>query len=533
MSFRKLLSASLAAVSLAGLAAPAQAEWIEAKSKHFTVYGDMKPDDLKARTLELEKFDAVLRGLFNVQTDDMATIYYVATMGDVEKLYGRQGVGGFYNATAQGALGVIPERLPNMPNFAVGTFTPERIMFHEYTHHMLLSNSGKYFPAWATEGLAELFMSVRFDDKGNAIVGGPNTNRLFDIGAASRWSVAQLLGNGMVRPKGDDGIELYSRGWALCHYLLISGKRPGQFFKYIDAINAGDDPLKAGKQVFGDLDQLDKEIERYIRASKFPSSLIPVDKIKTPLDVAVRNLSPSEGAMLPFRLQSAVGVNDKTARPLALRARPIATTFANDPFVQRAMAEMEYDAKDYDAADAAADRALAADPKNVMAMVYKGRVAVQRALAKNNDPALLKEGRRWFLAANKLAPDFAQPFQSYYDSFVVVGQVPPAGADTGINRAVYLVPSDESLRARAVMSALRAGDIKLAKFILAPLAYAPHGATDNPFTKLMAAITAGGDKAALLAKAKELKIDQMNEFKPVDFTKKDDAKKVEGDKPKA
>ena len=104
--------------------------------------------------------DAVLRAVFNVKTDDVATIYYAGSLGELQRLARSARVAGFYRADAQGAVGFIPEKMPNMPNFVGAAMTPERIMFHEYTHHMLLSNSGKFFPAWATEGLAELFMTA-------------------------------------------------------------------------------------------------------------------------------------------------------------------------------------------------------------------------------------------------------------------------------------------------------------------------------------------------------------------------------------
>ena len=58
---------------------------------------------------------------------------------------------------------------------------------------MLLSNIGKSFPAWATEGLAELFMTAKFDEKGNVIIGAPNPSRTFAIASMSRWSVKQLI----------------------------------------------------------------------------------------------------------------------------------------------------------------------------------------------------------------------------------------------------------------------------------------------------------------------------------------------------
>ena len=505
-------SHKLAALTLAffttALTTPAHAEWLEAKSKHFTVYGDMPEADLRQRTQRLERFDAALRGLFKVTTDDNATIYFVASLEEIRKLARMENVAGFYRADAQGAVGIVPERLPDYMRIS-----PDRVLYHEYTHHMLLSNTTQFFPGWVTEGLAELFMSAKFDEKGNVIIGEPNANRSWAMGSLSRWSVRRLLDSDANPPKIDDRIELYSRGWLMCHYLLIGNKRPGQFFKFIDAINAGMPPLQAGEQVFGNLEKLDQEIERYVRANKFPSSLLSAEKLSATTDVSVRRFTPGETAIFKYRLVSANGVDEKSAVTLANTARRAATGFPDDTFVQRTMAEIEYDAKGYDAADVHASRALAIDPKNIMAMVYKGRVAVQRAMISKN-PAQWREARRWFLAANRLDPNYALPFALYHDSFVAAGQEPPADAIAGISRAVVLVPADSSLRVRAGIALIRAGDLKLARTVLAPVAFNPHEAGKNPYAKLVKEMDAGATREALLTKAAELKIDKVNEFIP-------------------
>lgn len=350
----------------------------------------------------------------------------------------------------------------------------------------------------------------------------------------SRWSVRKLLEDGTYRPKGDSGIELYSKGWALCHYLILGGKRDGQFFQYILEMNGGLTPLQAGEKVFGNLDKLDQEVERYIRQATLPSAQFDGSKFAVSKEIAIRRLSQGEAEMMPFRMVSANGVNNQTAGPLAERARPVAAKYPTDALVQRAMAEIEYDAKNYDRASAAADAALAADSKNLMAMIYKGRIAMQRAIANKNDPALVREARRWFLAANKADPDYPLPFVLFYDSFIAVGQTPPASAVTGLNRAAYLIPADPELRVKTGLAAIRAGDLKMARFTLAAFAFNPNVAdSESPVSKLLKEIVAGASQEALLKKMTELKLDKVNEFTVPDPEEsgkdgkggKDDAKK--------
>lgn len=508
MKFRKI---ALAAAAVISLAAPslAHAEWLEAKSRHFIVYGNMPEPALRQRIERLEKFDAALRSLFKVETSEVATIYVTSTLADLQRLRPENpNVAGFYVPSAQGATGFVPERMPD----AYGDLSAERILFHEYAHHMLLSNTTQYFPGWVSEGLAELFMSARFDDSGNIIIGRPNTNRGYAMFSTSRWTARRLIESDVNPPKGDERIELYSRGWLMCHYLLISGKRPGQFFKFIEQVNAGAKPLEAAERAFGDLDKLEVELERYLRAATLPSSLISAASVKANTDIVVRSLGQAEADMMPYRLASAAGVSEQTAVGLVDKARPVGARYPSDAFVQRALAEMEFDARNLDAAEAAADRALAIEPDNVMALIYKGRAIAMRAV-QSKDANQWRAARRLFLRANQINPDFALPFQLYYDSFVAAGQPAPAGAVNGLRRAVMLVPADVSIRVRTSIELIRAGEIPTARMLLVPVALNPH-AGENPYTKLVAAMNSGADKEALLAKAAELGIDRLNEFDP-------------------
>jgi hypothetical protein len=294
--------------ALAG-AAPAHAEWLEAKSPHFLVYANMSEGDMKARVARLEKFDAALRGLFKVPGEDSTTIYVTRSTDEIRKLIGQQDVAGFYKGDAQGAVGFIPEALDN----DITGITAEQVMFHEYTHHILLSNESAAYPGWMSEGLAELFSTMKFQNDGSVVIGLPVDNRGYAMMGRNRWSARRLLLSDANPPSDDERIELYSRGWLLCHYLLLSGNRKGQIFAYIAAINKGRPPLEAAQSVFGDLDKLDSELETYLHRSKLPGAVLSADQVKASTQVSLRKLSEGEAAIMPYRMASANGVNSTTA----------------------------------------------------------------------------------------------------------------------------------------------------------------------------------------------------------------------------
>jgi tetratricopeptide (TPR) repeat protein len=505
-----LLKAFWAVLITLAAAAPAHAEWREAKSENFVVIGDMPESELRQWTERLEQYHGMLAYLLDAKRPSPVTVYVLDGLGAVQRAGGSRAIAGQYRANAQGANAIVPERL----NYDRGIedFNARVILLHEYAHHMLLTNVEMFMPGWAQEGLAEMFATARFEDDGSVVIGDENDSRAEGMISMSRWSVRRMLESDFDPPNDryENG-EKYTRGWALAHYLWLSGERPNQYGEFIAELNRTVDPVASGEKVFGDLGRLDRELDRYIRSGKFRLVRMGPDLIGTPGEIAVRTLSEGEAAMLDYRLVSTLGVTEEQARQLIQRVRPIASRYPDDVAVQTWLAEMEYDAKNYEASWAAAERALAADPGNMFAMVYKGRVLMRRAVA-GGSRETAQEAREWFLKANRANPNHALPLQLFYDSFAAVGDTPTDGAVNGLYAATVLVPQDPSLRVRSAIELLRQGDLAQARAILAPAAFAAESIGENPPLKLIREMENTQDTAALLAKAAELKLDRFNEF---------------------
>lgn len=501
---------AFAAFSILLAAAPARAEWREAKSENFIVIGDMPESELRKWSERLEQYHGMLAYLLDAKRPVPVTVYVLESVGKVQELAGSRRIVGFYGANAQSANAVTPGRF----NYDRGIedFNPRTVLMHEYAHHMLLTNVEMFMPAWAQEGLAEMFSTARFEDDGSVIIGDENDSRAQDMIGMSRWSVRRMLDSDFNPPKDRyENSEKYSRGWALVHYLWLSGERPTQYGDFIAELNRTIDPIASGEKVFGDLGRLDRELDRYIRSGDFRLVRFGPDLIGRPGTITVRTLSEGEVAMLDYRLTSTLGVTEEEARQLIQRARPVAARYPENVPVQTWLAEMEYDANNDDASLAAAERALALDPNSMFGMVYKGRVLMRRAVAAG-DRAIAREARDWFLKANRADPDHALPFQLYYDSFAAMGETPPQDAVEGLLHATALVPQDASLRVRSAIELLREGNVVQARAILAPAAFRAEGFGENPPLKLIREMESTQDTAALLAKAAELKLDRVNEF---------------------
>jgi hypothetical protein len=192
-------------------------------------------------------------------------------------------------------------------------------------------------------------------------------------------------------------------------------------------------------------------------------------------------------------MESKRGVTTATAEPLAAKVRQVQATYKGDPFVEVTLAEAELDADKPAAAEAAADRALAVDPRNVEAMIFKGRAIIEQAQAATKpDAKRFAAGRSWFTKANKLDVNDPEPLLEFYQSFLFEGVKPTYNAVDALHHASDLAPQDLGLRFTSAMQFLKDGDRKNARQTLAPIAYTPHGQSLAEIAqKLIARIDAG------------------------------------------
>lgn len=487
----------LAALAMAAVAAPADAEWLKAGTRHFTIYSDTSAQGIGELATRLERLDAAMRKLLALpDTAEAAanpvTVYVVDDVGDIRRLIGAPGIAGFYLGRASGAVAFTPRAGAGGRDGV----QPQIVLFHEYAHHFLLSNFALALPAWFSEGYAEFVATATADDK-EVTLGRAAQHRAQGLFADRPLPIRTLFAPGRLTPQERD--QIYGRGWLLTHYLFTSAERYAIFRTYLAKLNSGMAPLQAASEAFGDLAELDRALNRYLRARGLQGYVYLTAKLPA-VSVDVRPLTPGERALIEMRMLSTRGVGAKTAGPLHARAAKAAAAFPNDPVAQGWLAEMAFDAGDLDGAEAAADRALAADPQSVQALLYKGRARLRRAAdAKSSDPKVWREARSWIVKANRLNPDGAAALALYYDSFAVEGAKPSASAVAGLHRAVELAPQDQGLRFRSVTQHLSDGNVAEAKRALRPLAFDPHAGPGNPAARLMALLDAGATGPAALA----------------------------------
>ena len=481
----------LAIVAALTAAAPVRATWLEARTDHFVIDADTSEAKMRDFAGRLERFDAALGQLYGVTEDSgrraNRVIVFAVDGNTVSRLCRGcpSQVAGFYTPHA-GSSVIVTSALGAI---GVGELTPQAVLLHEYSHHFMYTHALIAYPLWYSEGFAEFNGNSEFRPDGGVVIGLPaqyraagllrdiaptETGRLIGTGAV-RLTVRQLLDPPAQLLRNPVNLEqLYGRGWLLTHYLELSPTRRGQLAKYLTEMNRGTPSLAAAQAAFGDIDQLGAELARYLSGNRFlPPLLVPPAANAPKIEIVA--LSAGAAAMMPAHMRSVVGTTRAEAEGalpgIAARAGP----FAGDARVQIELAEAAYDAGDDAAAEAAADRALAADPANITALLYKGQAQLRGlAVAKNQDPAKLAAARAWLVKANRIEPDAAGPLLAYYHSFVDTGGPPSASAVNGLLRAEVVAPEDPGVRWLLARHFLGDNDPASAREVLQPIAFAPH-----------------------------------------------------------
>ncbi|WP_040370830.1 hypothetical protein [Blastomonas sp. AAP53] len=498
------LRCGLAIVLTALVAWPsaASADWHEASSPNFLVYADQDEKQVRAFTDMLERYRSAMLALYKMPDEPTSpsnrlTVFVMHDAGEVRKLSadGRRFLQGFYQSRAGGSVAFIPRVQSSSQRERVTQ--GEQVLLHEYAHHFMYSLFSGSAPLWFTEGFAEFYSTAKFEKDGSVGLGLPASHRAAELMYAQDVPLEMLLSTRKYRENASRRYDaFYGRSWLLFHYLMLSGDRPGQLSDYLDRLNKGEGEDAAAKLAFGDLAKLDDEITRYMKFRRMSYINLDASRI-TSAHIRVRPLRAGEAAILPVMMRSKRGVTDETAAEVLELARAIAADYRDDPFVQTALAEAEFDAGNTAEALAAADRALARDPQAINALIQR-MYALFREAEDGND-GLWSQVRAAVAAANQVENDNPIPLSFFYRTFAAEGKTPPEIAVKGLQKALMLAPYDIGLRITLARHQIQTDDKETARKTLAPLLNHPHDTQLAELARQMldgaAATPAKGDEA--------------------------------------
>ncbi len=463
--------------SLLLFASVAKADWLEANSDHFVIYSDQSEKSLRLFAERLELFHAAMAQVLRKQLtkpspSNRVTIYVVSNEGEVRELVRANSrfLAGVYLPRAGSTVALIPQLKGARSKLQL---SPETILYHEYAHHFMAGITVRAYPRWFVEGFAEFFAGVRFRAE-NVDLGMPATHRALELEFSRRVPIRQLLSydGGAEDPKfGSDAF--YGESWALFHCLEFEPARAGQLTKYQDLLAQGTPALEAAEGAFGDLDTLEKDVRAYWRRRLLSYLVLDRNTLVTgPINVV--RLSPGSAEMMPTAIRFKVGVTPEEAVALLPEARRIAAQYPDDAAVLADLARAEFDTGNDDAAIAAADRAIASDPKQINAQIQKGYALFHKVKTGVLPKESWVDVRSQFVKANKIENDNPIPLVEYYVSYLVQGEQPTKNSIDGLAWAMQLAPFDSSVRWLVAQQLISDDRLADAALTLAPLAYSPH-----------------------------------------------------------
>jgi len=490
----------IAAALTAALAMPAAAQdWAYAESNRFRVYSEGGEAAARTMAVKLERLDDAMRLFTGVKpppgptpVNGKVTLYQFGKSDDIGKLAGQRGVYGFFIPRAGDSVAFVPlvaDRISqeySSPGarqsfeFNPGGIDPEAVLFHEYAHYFMYYHKPAAYPLWYSEGFAELFGTLRLEDRGFALGEAPIHRRteltMFDVSTDKMFDTrSQMI-----------DFPPYGHGWLAVSYLTFKPERKGQLAKYLIALNRGVEGKKAAQEAFGDLGNLQREFNAYRReramgmSAQYPSQSEPM--------VSVRKLSAAEAAAMPTHIKSSAGVTREEARGIVKDARRIATQYPDSLPVQLMTLEAEFDANDMGKADKRAVEILRAHPNSVEAHLFRAMIAMENAKL---DPKFLANAREHYLAANKIDAEQPQALAGYYLSFRLANEAPPENALIALETAFGAAPFDSQIRRMLGHLLLLENKDAQAKAVLGPLAYRPHA---NARTRKLRDLLAGLDR---------------------------------------
>ena len=408
--------------ALLSSAPAAAADWYRAETERFIVYAEDSRDDTVEFVQDLERLDEVLRILSGVSLDEdlptstKVTVFRFGETQDMSLLAAgnrHAGIGGFFIGRANGSVAFVPrQRDRRRTRSAQEAFDsdlmldPKATLFHEYVHYFMFQHRDAPYPLWYSEGFAELFSTIEFEEE-NFVIGEVPSYR--SIALSTIDIDLEDTFDPPARQTRETVGRTYAHGWLIASHLNLNPDRRGQMGAYMAAIARGFHRLRTAREAFGDLEVLRQELEEF-RQGEARLLRVPYAVNADPA-VEIRELTDAETARMDVMIRSKRGVDEDDAQRLVRDARRLLADYPGNEAVMLAATEAEFDARNYDEAESLAQQLLEMNPGSTEAAIYYADVAMRRSF---EDPSQLAEARRRFAAANQMENDHAYPLYGYY-----------------------------------------------------------------------------------------------------------------------
>lgn len=277
-------------------------KWVEVRTPYFTVVSNARPREARRTAEHFEQIRQLFARSLPRAADHPPLEVFAArgerTMKRLLPGWWESGktarpAGAFRrNATAQ----MIALRADYLGSEEFG------LIYHEY-FHFLARSARLPMPLWINEGLAGFWGGSRLTAD-FAEIGRPDTSHLATLREGRFLPLDLLLTidrHSEEYRDRDKTLLFHAQSWALVHYILLgdeSGEGTERLRRCLALAAGGMGNREAAREVFGDLDELEAGLKKYVRQLLFRYVKIP-PPTPTPADqLRVRELPAAEAAAL-------------------------------------------------------------------------------------------------------------------------------------------------------------------------------------------------------------------------------------------
>jgi len=400
-------------------------QWLEVRSPHFTVLTDSNEQQGRAVADQFERMRWMFQTLYPKRNvDPVAPIVVIAAKNqksfqalepEAYLAKGQVKLGGLFMRSLDKNYVLL--RLDAVEEH------PFANVYHEYTHLQFSADSA-LLPLWLNEGLAEFMQNTEIRSK-DVWLGEPSTDNILFLRQNQLIPLDVLFRIDAKSPyyhEEQKGSIFYAESWALTHYLILSDSvhHTHKSDDYYALVLHHTDPVEAAQKAFGDLNQLQKKLDEYIRHGEYrhlvlSSAAAPLDE--SAYSVRILKQTEADAACADFmayvlRLQDARSLID--------------TVFKADPYNAQAHETMGYiaarDGK-FDAAQKWYEEATQLGSRNFLAYYYSANYAMSQGIYQHQ-----KEIEANLRTAIRLNPRYAPAYEQLASALMTLDRISDAEA---------------------------------------------------------------------------------------------------------
>ncbi len=394
----------------AGVPSPARDKaesWIEVSSPHFTVLTNSNERQGRHTLDQFERMRSVFHAAFpKMQVDPGAPIVILA-IKDEKNFRALEPTA--YLAKGSLRLGGLflpaPDKNYVLMQLDAEGEHPYAVVYHEYTH-LLMKKAAEWMPLWMNEGLAEFYQNTRIEEK-DVLIGEPSAENLLLLRQNKLLPVATLLAVDHTSPyyhEEHKGSIFYAESWALMHYIYMKDQRERtmRLTEYVEQLMQKIDPVTAATRVFGDLNKLQWELQRYVGQFTFPALKMATHTEVDDSAFKVRELTPAQADAVRADF---LAYNQRSADAQALLNRVLQDD-PNNVSAQETLGFIEFSEGHLEEARERYAQAVRFDSQSALAHYYFAAISMMHSVPVSDEPQIENSLR----TAIKLNPSFAPPY---------------------------------------------------------------------------------------------------------------------------